>query len=108
MVIKEKLKFFFMDEKVLLRIAVILAIIMIPITSFFLSLSSKEKNYLTLKGEVKSIKKGEITLLKLKTTLPVVFFKAVNVNSSKVLIKGRLEEYNGKLEFVGHSLVSSE
>ncbi len=94
-----------MDEKVLLKIAMILAIIMVPITSFFLSISSKEIHYLTLKGEVKSIKQGDVTFVTLKTNLPVIFFKNVNINSSQVIIKGRLEEYKGKLEFVGEEVI---
>jgi len=92
---------FFVDEKVLLKIVIICSIIMIPLTSFFLSLSSKEIHYLTLKGDVKSVKQGDVTFLTLRVELPVVFFDNIEINSSRVLIKGNLEEYKGRLEFIG-------
>ncbi len=94
-----------MDEKLLLKICLISAIIMLPITSLFLSLSSKEVHYMTLKGEVQSVKQeGEVTFVKFKTVLPVVFFDRIEINSSKAIISGKLTEYKGKMEFVGEKI----
>lgn len=99
-----------MNERMLLITALLCIIIGLPllyIASQFVS--SDDPRVLTeLVGVVERVSaKEKVTIISVKpiTNIPVVAFDDLNVKKGeKITVKGRLESYNGKLEFVADEL----
>lgn len=99
-----------MNEKMLLITAllcVILGLPMLYIASKFVS--SDDPRVLTeLTGVVDRVTaKEKVTIISVKPihSIPVVAFDALNVKKGeKITVKGQLESYNGKIEFVAEEL----
>jgi len=99
-----------MNEKMLLitaLVCIVLGLPMLYIASKFVS--SDDPRVLTeLVGVVERVTaKEKVTIISVKpiTSIPVVAFDDANVKKGeKITVKGKLESYNGKLEFVADEL----
>lgn len=99
-----------MNERMLLITALLCIVLGLPIlyiASHFVS--SDDPRVLTeLTGIVERVTaKEKVTIISVKpiTAIPVVSFDKPNVKKGeKITVKGQLESYNGKLEFVADEL----
>ena len=99
-----------MNEKMLLITALICIVLGLPllyIASQFVS--SDDPRVLTeLSGVVEKVTaKEKVTIISVKPihSIPVVSFDKLNVKKGEeITVKGQLESYNGKIEFVAEEL----
>ena len=101
-----------MEEKTLLIISLICIIVGLPllfISSKYINSQENPRILNKISGEVvKVMNKEKITIVdfKIDGTIPVVFFDKSNlVQGDSVTITGKLENYKGKIEFVGDKII---
>ncbi|MFA6888749.1 MAG: hypothetical protein WC254_04610 [Candidatus Woesearchaeota archaeon] len=104
-----------MNEKQLLKICIVIAIIGIGVL-FFLSKIAAETNIqditeddidkkLVISGMIENIKTTETMTLFTIQDMPIVFFEKLDFpEGNTVTIKGTVKLYKGKLEIVGETI----
>lgn len=101
-----------MNEKMLLIIAMICILTGLPllfISSLYINSKEDPRILSKVSGEIAKVTDNENIMIidvKIKGTIPVVFFDKVELKKGDMItVEGNLKNYKGKLEFVGEKII---